>query len=60
MFIQKVFPFTNLTGPYKNIIHNQALVDSMLYTQMRSTLQTTAILLLGKIINNMVTVGLSA
>lgn len=32
MFIQGVFPFANLTGPYKNEIHNQALVDSMLYS----------------------------
>lgn len=31
MFIQGVFPFANLTGPYKNKIHNQALIDSMLY-----------------------------
>ena len=32
MFMQEVFHFANLTGPYKNKIHNQALVDSMLYS----------------------------
>lgn len=30
VFIQGVFPFTDLTRPYKNQIHNQALVDSMI------------------------------
>lgn len=32
MFIQGVFPFANLTGPYKNRIHNQAPADPMPYS----------------------------
>lgn len=32
MFIQGVFPFANLTSPYKNKTYNHALIDSMLYS----------------------------